>query len=210
MESNFLEDFIGNCETNKKTEIPLKDLVDFDVSKLVNDSETTQLAGKLSLTQLLEYSLPRQNRSVCDAKNAEDLAATIEKQIETDIDRLNIKINGSSINNRTDYNTELAKLNKDNNIRYKINILITQTLYNVLTVTIFDFLQKYLHNKKIFGSVKNLIIDIVFKNSKFIVYVTAKGASTIYTDNVLEIPPSEVFFFSMSFNITQDTYTITQ
>ena len=207
MENDFLTNIVNNCKTNFYTEIPLKDLVDFDVSKLINNPETTQLAGKLSLTQLLEYSLPRQN-GACDASDAQKLADSIAKQLTLDIGRFVITINGSRYKNINDYNTKLDEHSIDEISRYKIIILSTQTLYNVLSTTILDFLKKYLH-KKITGSVKNVIINIVFKNNEVIVYVTAEGNSSYWIVDS-EIPLPEKFFLSMSFNITKDTYSITQ
>ena len=148
--------------------------------------------------------------------NAEQLAAAIEKEIETDIGRLNIKINGivfehnliDSKRELIDFNTQLKSYSIDEKIIYTIYILCTQTLYNLLSSTIIDFLCRYLKiikSELTFGKKKPLDINISIKKNEIIVDVILQGEISHWEDNNRSF---EKFDWSIRCNLSENNYEL--
>ena len=74
------QEYINECPTNEKKEIPFQDLVYIDVSELVKEPQSITLPGKMSLKELLSYVVSKQ-AGACNAQNVVDLETAIRTQL---------------------------------------------------------------------------------------------------------------------------------
>ena len=218
-----VQDFFKECTSNNQVKtisfeeliIMQGDLTSFVGNILIRQNgKPIDLKGKLEFTKLLARYISDLRSKSCNS--ASDIAKAITDKLNTDIDKIQIiTINGNNIsgnNKRATYDNSLQSLELSLDLKYTVYILTTLLSVNSIIQSITSFLNNYLKTRYTYKITINEVyqykIKIARENGQDIIMEVIISAQ-LFDDNQTNIP-FEKLDIKISYNLTQQTYSITQ